>query len=378
MALTRSRPHRAPEQIALIDDGLDLNQLLTYNGTVRARGQSYLPLDWNMENSWYRSSGGQGTIMANMITRVNPWVSLYVMKVHRTHNNQRPSSLERAKLADSAARAIRGAIRRRVNIISISWTLKAKKAPWVRSNRSNGTNDTAGAVLDPEAEAIGKLEAAIDEAVRQNILIFCSASDRIEEEAKNSLPYRQAPDHVFRIGAALPHGQPAPQTEDKDKVDYFFPGIQVAEDFNPRETKLPRSHDGSSVATALAAGLASLVMYCAAVMREYNTEKNKAKPVDKGETETKDTTVQDYYTKAAAALQSRESMKQAFDNIGTGRLADKYLEVWKEFGEATEAIADLDTTTSSTAEYSRKKMELLDELARRLCHKIKLDDVVHG
>jgi hypothetical protein len=309
--------------------------------------------------------------MANMIARVNPWVSLHVMRVH----NKRLVNGERTVLADSAAKAIWGAIRRRVNIISISWTVKGRKPPGVRSNLYDGTNAMEGtaaavaaATLDPDAEAIGKLEAAIDEAVRQNILIFCSASDQIEEDAKDSLPYRQAPGYVFRIGAALPHGQSAPETEDKGKIDYFFPGSQVAEDFNPRGSKLPRFHDGSSVATALAAGLASLVMHCAVVMREYN----KKKP------DTKDPAVQDYYTKAAAALQSRDNMKQAFDNIGIGKPEDKYLEVWKEFGSAAEKIAALGTRGSETAEKNRKKMELLDELARTLCHKTKLDDVVHG
>jgi hypothetical protein len=290
--------------------------------------------------------------MANMIARVNPWVSLHVLRVH----NNRSNNGERTIFAESAAKAIWGAIRRQVNIISISWTIKGKN---LRARNHHDEN----LAPDPDAEAIDKLEKAIDEAVKANILIFCSASDQIEEDAKDSLPYRRAPSYVFRIGAALPHGQSAPETEDKGKIDYFFPGTQVAEDFNPQGSKVPRYHDGSSVGTALAAGLASLIMYCAAIMREYT----KARPE-----EGRALAGQEYYAKVAAALQNRENLKQALNNIGSGNKPDdKFLEVWREFGAATDKMAALATKGNDTGdERNRKKMEELDELVRRLCHKI--------
>lgn len=333
----------------MIDDGLDLNDLLTYNNTVTVKGQSYYPPTGGSENPWHLSSGGHGTIMGHMITRVNPWVSLQVLKVH---DGWTPNG-ERTIFADSAARAVWGAIRRGVHIISISWTVKGRMpAP----NRHGEYPP-----MDSDVAAIGKLEQAIAEAVRRGILIFCSASDQPQDKATDALPYRQAPGGMIRIGAALPNGRPAPETEDKGKIDYFFPGSQVPEDFDPRGTKVPELHDGSSVSTALAAGLASLVMYLAVIMREYS----------KGMSGSRGRALQDYYAKAAAALQSRDNMKQAFDNIGTGRSEDKYLEVWKEFGVVAEKIAALGTRGSD-----RDKMELLDELARTLCHKTRLDDVV--
>ncbi|KAH6854899.1 hypothetical protein B0I37DRAFT_410945 [Chaetomium sp. MPI-CAGE-AT-0009] len=337
-------------KVAVIDDGLDLNELATYNNTVTAKGQSYFPPMGGAENPWHCSSGGHGTIMANMITRVNPWVSLHVLKVHDGWTSRG----ERTIFADSAARAVWGAIRRHVNIISISWTVKGRMP--VRSPRGGSP------VMDSDVAAIGKLEEAIDEAVRRGILIFCSASDRPEEKANDSLPYRQAPGRVFRIGAALPNGKPAPETEDQGRIDYFLPGSQVPEDVDPRGSKVPELHDGSSVSTALAAGLASLIMHCAVVMREYH----KQAPGSKHRA------IHDYYAKAAAALQSRDNMKRAFDNIGIGKPEDRYLEVWREFGAAAGAIAALGTKGGD------KKMEVLDQLARTLCHKTKLDDVVHG
>lgn len=195
------------KQVALIDDGLELSQLNTYSGIVTAKGASYYPPSGRTENPWHRSSNGHGTIMANMIARVNPWVSLHILRVH----NKRLANGDRTIFAESAAKAIWGAIRRQVHIISISWTVKDRK----RKNHDDENTEP-----DPDADAIRKLEAAIDEAVKAKILIFCSASDQFGENAKDSLPYRKAPSYVFRIGAALAHGQSAPETEDKAKIHY--------------------------------------------------------------------------------------------------------------------------------------------------------------
>lgn len=80
----------------------------------------------------------------------------------------------------------------------------------------------------------------------------------------------------------LPHRLPRCRTGrgdsavgDKKRIGYFFPGIQVAEDVNPRLSKLPTYYDRSSVGTALVAGLASLIMYCVVVLRECATGRER-------------------------------------------------------------------------------------------------------
>ncbi|KAI0198871.1 hypothetical protein F4808DRAFT_434753 [Astrocystis sublimbata] len=324
-------------KVALIDDGIDYTRLHTYNNIVTAVGLSYYPRIGGSEMPWHRSDG-HGTIMANMIARVNPWVSLEVFRVH----NKRLRDGHRTIFAESAAKAIMGAIRRQVQVISISWTVDGK------STREH-------------SDAIRQLEKAIDEAVKNNILIFCSASDEYGTNAKDTLPYKSAPTSMFRIGAALRYGQSAPDIEDKEKIDYFLPGMQVFEDSDPRESVLPKAHDGSSISTALAAGLASLIMYCAAVMREYYTKA----------TQEGGTSAAKEFTEFVAALQSRHNMKQAFDNIGINKAEDKYLEVWNRFESATKNIMDLAKKSNGRQEDRVKMMEELRDLVRKLCHDVR-------
>jgi hypothetical protein len=266
------------------------------------------------------------------------------MRVHNT----RSSDGKRTIYAQSAANAIWGAIRRKVNIISISWTVKGT---------SKKTIDSGGKEIpNHDADAIEKLEKAIEAARKEKILIFCSSSDQIEENAQDTLPYGKAQGYVFRIGAALAHGQSAPQTGDRSTIDYFFPGIQVAGDVNPQLSQTPEYYDGSSVGTALAAGLASLIMYLAVIMKTWN-----------------DTSGGVYadIAKKADELQKRGNMKQAFDNIGIGKPEDKYLEVWKEFGAATEKLDELEKQgIANNEEKCKKMMELLAALVRRLCNKV--------
>ncbi|AEO54665.1 hypothetical protein MYCTH_2297469 [Thermothelomyces thermophilus ATCC 42464] len=121
-------------KLALIDDGVDIDHLRTYNGIVTARGRSYYPPSGHAENPWHRSADGHGTVMANMIARINPWVSVQVLRVH----SKRLPNGDRTIFAESAAKAIRGAIRRGLDIISISWTFKSKKPREQHDDRDLG------------------------------------------------------------------------------------------------------------------------------------------------------------------------------------------------------------------------------------------------
>ncbi|KPM35437.1 hypothetical protein AK830_g11140 [Neonectria ditissima] len=305
-------------KVALIDDGVELSSLDTYNNTVKASGLSYCPRsDRGAERPWHRSNTGHGTIMANMIVRLNPWVSLYVMRV------QDGKSLdgERTIYAESAARAIRGAIDLGVNIISMSWTVKQK----VASTTGQARNENGASKLTAEEMHIKELQEAIDAAVEARILMFCSASDDLQASSMDSLPFRQRPGYIFRIGAAHADGRRSSYSEDKEKIDYFFPGNQVAEAWNPRSSDTVKYHDGSSVSTALAAGLASLIMYCAAISGQYQTE---SKPAEFNR-----------YVKLVDALQDRDNMKRAFDNIEDPKHLDrKFLPAWEVFGPVADRM----------------------------------------
>ncbi|KAK7422549.1 hypothetical protein QQX98_001572 [Neonectria punicea] len=330
-------------KVALIDDGVDLGNLDTYNNIVKATGLSYCPpSERGCERPWHRSSTGHGTIMANMIVRLNPWVSLYVMRVQDGASHDAGRTI----YAKSAARAIRGAIDLGVNIISMSWTVKQKATSVTGSTRSDdGTGKST-----METAAIGMLQEAIDVAADAKILMFCSASDDIQAGAMDTYPFRQRPGYIFRIGAALALGQRDPHSEDKDKIEYFFPGNQVAEAWNPRSAGTVKYHDGSSVGTALAAGLASLIMYCAAIARQHYADSKSS--------------LSNPYEKLVDALQDRENMKRAFDNIESPHWTDKkYLPVWDVFGP----IAD----KMNQERDGNKKMEELGVLVSDLCSKIR-------
>ncbi|OAG40477.1 hypothetical protein AYO21_05377 [Fonsecaea monophora] len=344
---------KAPEpqriKVALIDDGVDLSNLDTYGKVVKASGLSYCPPSKRMEKPWHESTNGHGTIMANMIVRINPWVSLDVMRIHDSKWHH-PDGEVRTINAGSAAKAIEGAILRQADIISMSWTIRnlAQK----QSASSSNQNDKSGKdeIKSPQEIAINALQTAIDRAREAKILMFCSAADDIKILGKDSLPFSRAPDYIFRIGAALNKGQRDPESEDPKSMTYYFPGNQVAEEWNPRSGKTVQYHNGSSVSTALAAGFASLIMYMNNMMRA------RYKPI---RTEPKE---YDTFDEWARGLKDSGNMRRAFNNNNNRRpnTDPKFLPVWSTFGEVAERI-------NNEIDRERKLGEL-EKLVRSLCH----------
>lgn len=310
-------------QVALIDDGIDRTNLLSYDKRVEVTGMSY----WSSSAgrslpnpSWHQSTHGHGTIMANSIVRVNPWVSLYAMRIQDEVDLGPRNEISLRIHAGSAARAIEDAIIRKVHIISISWTIR---------NLSNLAGQDARTLPEHEIKALDALRTAIDKAKKEGILIFCSASDDIQKKGLDTLPYSQAREYAFRIGAADAFGWSDKATEDQKTIDWFFPGNQVADDFNPRAVRTSelKNRDGSSVATALAAGLASLILYLTNVMRVYY--RSDARNADR-------------YAKFNRELQNRDKLKRSFENIMTmddDYKDKKFLPVWNLFGAKAEEIS---------------------------------------
>ncbi|KAF4885392.1 Subtilisin DY [Colletotrichum fructicola] len=306
---------KAPRvKLALIDDGINLGNLDDYNGSVTSSGVSYFP-----GGPWHCSSTGHGTILANMIVRVNPWVELHVVRVQDGPSRNSGRNI----FAGSAAKAIRYAIDKKVDIISMSWTIKnAMTGGHTSPMGSDSRNGSFSDKLSMEQRDIQALGDAIDDAAKAGILMFCSASDDIQAGAMDTLPYQKQPGYIFRIGAATYLGQRDGHTEDVKRIDYFFPGNQVAEAKNPRSSEPVKYHDGSSVGTALAAGLASLLIYCARITEHRLAEK-------KGQENSR---MASTCVGLADALRLQKNMKQALDNIKSSQWTDaKYLPVWAIF-----------------------------------------------
>ncbi|KUI64107.1 hypothetical protein VM1G_10888 [Cytospora mali] len=289
-----------PERIkvALIDDGIDRTSLLTYQNRVEVTGMSY----WTpsagvaLQNpSWHQSTHGHGTFMGNSIVRVNPWVFWYVMRIQdEVDNGQRKDGSIRIH-AESAARAMEDAITAGVKIISILWTIRDLASQDSKLYPKN------------ERDAIKSLKKAIENAKAAKELLFLTMS--------------------FDSAAADAYGYSEKATEDNNTIHSFFPGSQVVDDFNPRLARPVelKHRDGSSVATTLAAGMASSIMYLANVMREHyrKDEKTALKFTEYGE-----------------RLRQRNAMKKAFDNIITEENYKdiKFFNVWDLFSTRAERL----------------------------------------
>lgn len=104
---------------------------------------------------------------------------------------------------------------------------------------------------------------AMNAALGDGILLFCPAADEGGYlKIIDSYPAAHSPKSVFKIGAAKASGQVYEWTA-LQEVDYILLGHEVYER-KPKYGPVPKndSHSGSSIANALAAGLAALILHC--------------------------------------------------------------------------------------------------------------------
>ncbi|QBZ54900.1 hypothetical protein PoMZ_10612 [Pyricularia oryzae] len=269
--------------------------------------------------------------MANMIAQINPMVLLAVLKLW----DELTPDGTRIIYPKAAAQAIRCAFCRKVYVISMSWTIRPKTSitaskdqsmPTVASRNRGQAGALQQATIDRQTMAIRKLEQRIDEVDESGIIMFCSASDDIA--AGETLLFCRKPNSIIRIGGVIQYGQRDPISADPDSISYYFPGNQVAEAWNPlRDASNVRYQGGSSVGKALAAGLASVVIHCAIMLRN-------GRPVASPQ-----------YPDAQAlveALRKTENVRLSFDSVfevndeTEGWRKSKYLSVWALFGKAAE------------------------------------------
>ncbi|KAM0518153.1 hypothetical protein ACHAPE_004560 [Trichoderma viride] len=171
-------------------------------------------------SSWLFASNPHGTQMANLICAIDPCCDLYVAKVTEGRYDIKP---------DRVAKAIQWAIDQNVDIISMSF-----------------------ATLD-KTDALQKV---CEKAVDSGIALICSIHD---QGANISRAYPVSFRDVIRIMACDESGAPARNV--KAQYNYGIHGIDVAAGVVPFLESDDRI-SGSSVATAIAAGLASLTLSC--------------------------------------------------------------------------------------------------------------------
>lgn len=200
---------------------------------------------------------------------------------------------------------------------------------------------------------VHELESAIEEAAAAGILMFCAASDQGIARDQSFPAACSKTKHLFKIGAAEASGKAWKYVGDPADVDFIFPGHRVVME-RPNDPPLGKcpTLTGSSVATAIAAGLAALVLYCVQLgaMDTQISNQQQQSLVGHGSNAV---TMKDFEN-----VKGHERMKEAFLAIGTSSTSqNKYVEVWDVFGPAVKKAEGLPKD---------KRIGVIAEVARRL------------
>ncbi|KAK6542308.1 hypothetical protein TWF694_006268 [Orbilia ellipsospora] len=216
-------------KVAVLDDGINFDvvapECITDAKAFCYKGHPYCRFDDN-----------HGTITASLVREVCPDVELYIARLDDTKELSR----DRFHIK-SAAEAIEWAIDKGVDIISMSWSFAANPS-------------------DTDKKSV---KAAIHRAASKNILLFASMPDK-GPDAKLNDYWPVGLDEVIRIGSATLSGQRSLDNWSSES-EFIFPGEDVALK-TERADKEVNLVSGSSVSTALASGLAALVLF---YMRAY-------------------------------------------------------------------------------------------------------------
>lgn len=188
--------------------------------------------------------------------------------------------------------------------------------------------------------------------------MFCAAPDEGKFSGKE-YPSGPWPDKFFRIGAAKADGTVFAWTP-SDQITYVLPGVDVIKDqvgnssfelattnaatttggtdqsivgggggITPRVVNF-EFKTGSSVATALAAGLAGMIIYCVkASILAVKTANQNINPMLIG---------QAIPDNGATTIANPAAMKRAFASLGTVT-PNKFIQVWEELDKVSEQLA---------------------------------------
>ncbi|KOS20541.1 Major intracellular serine protease [Escovopsis weberi] len=302
-----------PVKVALIDDGVDFSGIKTMN---RLLGRSFYyegEGGTGKTRPYWNSTIGHGTLMARMILRICPAAVIHVIRL-RSFVAKGSDSVQIDQ--HSAVNAIKYASELPdVQIISMSWTMPAPKMQGLKK------------VFD-DAMAL---------AAKKNILVFCAANDQGFHQ-DSTYPHSSNRSR-FRIGAATPEGKGTDAVGNTEKIDYLLPGHNIPVDEpSPQHRQgspVPEAigtSSGSSIATALAAGLAALLLECVRLGILY-TKETDSEPADRPFVIRED----DW-----RRLRQRDGMREAFSNIGTSAdSGNKYVEVERLFQDNAERLEDV-------------------------------------
>jgi hypothetical protein len=128
---------------------------------------------------------------------------------------------------------------------------------------------------DPKGKDIKLMMDAIERAAKKNIIMFCASQDSGFQAHRDPYPAKECNSKTMkRIGSAGLHGERSGYVNPKE-VDYLFPG-EIA-------MSSEKICTGSSASTALAAGLAGLILWCCALQEKRRIINEKLKPSTKAQ-----------------------------------------------------------------------------------------------
>ncbi|KAF3063842.1 Major intracellular serine protease [Daldinia childiae] len=276
--------------VAVIDDGVDIG-----NRALRGKIDGGKSFDTGPQGHYRSSTNNHGTVMASMIVRVCPKVKIYVVKL-QTYMSESAIQID----IQSAAKAIQAAVDHGVDIISMSWSVKKPDENTAEKNA---------------------LDQALENAKDKGILLFCSSGDRGDLETE-TYPGAYSGGTIFRIGAATATGKGREGTPELSRINYLLPGFEIPER-KPKGVKADL-YTGSSVSTALAAGLAALVRHCIRLGVIW-TKTASVEERDRYRVKIDEKKLDSMRTPGEAF----KCMNYAFQQFGLNENNHKYIEVWK-------------------------------------------------
>jgi hypothetical protein len=179
-----------------------------------------------------------------------------------------------------------------------------------------------------------RLDEVLNRAYKKKVIMFCSSSDSISNE--EHYPSAHNPPKFFRIGAARDDGTAHGHSGLNN--DFIFPGVNVRIGQGGAEVTRRGKTDGSSqeatsssIATALAAGLAAMIISCARLSQPT---------AGGGQTEFK-------------GITEHDTMQKAFNRISDSK-ERQFLPVWSKFNPASDVLCDDRHTDQVKVERIRK------------------------
>lgn len=218
-------------KVAVLDTGIALESntpsfLKTYSKNIKLC-RAFGGLDPGTVDE---DESGHGTRMASLILKICPVADLYIARVARKSNELHP---------ETVARAIRWAVDLDVDMINMSF----------------------GWALEHPAE----VDTALMLAVSKSIRIFAATYNDGDESYRRNVPYPASSPYTFAIDSASGTGNYDPnnlsRTRDPQAGRFSAPGQSVLSACPTNVNRLGEMRsNGASVATAIATGVAALML----------------------------------------------------------------------------------------------------------------------